>query len=532
MREEVAMRCISMIVCAIALASALPQIRTAPYINLGMRIIVHYNVTDGQDGRGTYGPGMNVSHSAQDWIGLYKKGSCMGDGDSSMRETFPTDHIHNLHSRHQCYLHWQYIPYDEPSGRVIFDFDFIKTAGEYDVRYFYGDNPTVLGNFRWRGQGYVCHSWLDPSGAVAHDPRHQEDLGTPSTTGVPTIDKDSPSAPPGEPCPGGGLAAHKRCWYLGEAGQSCEAVCQNHSMLYHYQLPASPVVPRLLGRSVHMLPTPTETSFSSAPPIGSAVECYSPSDNMYSSAIEGAAGGGDWQDPTCQLACPCTLPSSLPGTWPQPDYPGLNEGVDGSNKITSLTLDDCQCNPDTVTSTLTIVRASLGDNCWEDSSDPVERSADNMNAAIAKACDGKVNCTYTVDVSQAKRGDPAEWCSKDLDLYYTCSGAYTPCTSDAGQTDSACRQFTKDAVTSTSHHYEGVNYTQTGKTIILQCPQSAARDECLMKRAACGRCALDAVARAGPITVVGGVEGTTYMRGGYTAWQDTEDIPGFEVGVN
>ena len=66
---------------------------------------------------------------------------------------------YNLHERHKCWLRWHYVQQRESSGRVIFDYEDFKHAGEYDVRYFYGDDPTVPGNYHWVGEGYVCHAW-------------------------------------------------------------------------------------------------------------------------------------------------------------------------------------------------------------------------------------------------------------------------------------------------------------------------------------------------------------------------------------
>jgi hypothetical protein len=57
------------------------------------------------------------------------------------------------------------------------------------------------------------------------------------------------------------------------------------------------------------------------------------------------------------------------------------------------------------------------------------------------------------------------------------------------------------------------------KTLSISCPQAAAKQECLSNRAACGRCALDAVQRTS-ITVVGNPTSDMAMASSYTTWQD------------
>jgi len=38
--------------------------------------------------------------------------------------------------------------------------DSYKTAGIFEARYFYGDDPTIPGAFGWMGQGYTCNTYI------------------------------------------------------------------------------------------------------------------------------------------------------------------------------------------------------------------------------------------------------------------------------------------------------------------------------------------------------------------------------------
>jgi len=414
---------------------SLPQLRTAPYINIGQQIIVHYNVSDGQDGR--------PQHDARDWIGLYRKGSCEATGagpDYALSHGYsdplggtPT-HLRplsgddlNLHERHKCFLHWQYIPYDEPSGRVIFDYNYIKDAGEYDVRYFYG-----------------ASTWEQQHHALAAADRHGQ-------------------------------------------GYVCEAI---------------------LETGIHNV---TANTFKDATTMAQNTDTR---------------------------------------------VPGVN-----SKAIAKLSLADCTCNPDNVTSKITIAQASYGNNCYDSWPAPepsglnIQSAAEkakywaayaknanggnsaphtqgNLNAVFAAACDGLTHCNYTLDHSII--GDPAPWCNKEFVVDYTCTGAHHRCprsipnqhypvaANGGNQENTVCREITEDNDSDMTN----------SRSVQVTCPQDQIRADCLAKRAACMRCALDTVARAGPITVVGRAEGETNMRDEYTAWQNTDGIPGFEVGVN
>jgi len=303
----------------------------------------------------------------------------------------------------------------------MFDYDTYRDAGEYEVRYFYGDNPSVPGSYHWLGQGYVCHAWMplslgeptDP-GAAGWNRLIQDDLGSTSGNGDTRVDPNAMSgAVPGQ------------------------------------------------------------------------------------ITTEGPYGAVDIQ------------------------HDGMHRGVQGMAKVAALSLQDCQCDPATVESTLSIVQASYGNNCQDNGgqSHPLGPTWNNLLQLIGDHCNDHSSCTFPIE--HAVTGDPAPWCHKDLKVDYLCSGAYTPCEYVIANQDdpirlTECRHIIPDA---------------EGKNLTLQCPQAAARDHCLAKRAACGRCALDAVVTASTM-VVSRAEGETNMYNEYTAWQDTESIPGFEVGIN
>merc|ERR1711959_745057 len=65
--------------------------------------------------------------------------------------------------------------------------------------------------------------------------------------------------------------------------------------------------------------------------------------------------------------------------------------------------------------------------------------------------------------------------------------------------------------------------TQASQVITLadSTTQTLTKEQCVMYRAACGRCALDAAGTSPVITVAG--------TGGVTTYQDQKDLPGFEI---
>jgi len=85
----------------------------------------------------TYGLG-RIS-TPDDWIGLYRVGECDDDSDLNLDNVI-----------HKCWLAWRYV-YQVPgfpTGQVSFTIDDYKAAGDYELRYFYGDSSG--------GQGYEC----------------------------------------------------------------------------------------------------------------------------------------------------------------------------------------------------------------------------------------------------------------------------------------------------------------------------------------------------------------------------------------
>jgi Acyltransferase family len=59
---------------------------------------------------------------------------------------------------------------------------------------------------------------------------------------------------------------------------------------------------------------------------------------------------------------------------------------------------------------ISVEAATYGGNCGA--------PADNATQNVAASCDGKENCTYSVDVKRL--GDPAPNCSKDFAVSYSC----------------------------------------------------------------------------------------------------------------
>merc|ERR1712072_315357 len=70
-----------------------------------------------------------ISGTGTDWIGLFRKDTCNSPK--------------NLVDRHKCYLATRSVPRTQMWGEVIFEVNDYKEAGDYDVRYFYGDDPSM-----------------------------------------------------------------------------------------------------------------------------------------------------------------------------------------------------------------------------------------------------------------------------------------------------------------------------------------------------------------------------------------------------
>jgi len=105
-------------------------------------------------------------------------------------------------------------------------------------------------------------------------------------------------------CPNGGLSAHDRCWYLGEAGKSCKATCESNGVQHSWMVasPDSPMVPQLLGRS----PSTKQFSWSRTECYVAQGDRYHTAKNVADSNARDSGDPGDWVESVCRLACPCS----------------------------------------------------------------------------------------------------------------------------------------------------------------------------------------------------------------------------------
>lgn len=184
----------------VALVRGVPTITTETYYNFGPDFCFSYSATDGLDGRDQVRAATatspdeiiisSVSHDdvdyqhGNDWIGLYPKDACnFGEG------------------KHQCPLATRSVPKGwraagQWNGTICFAQKEYKRSGEFDIRYFYGDdpqtdvncsNPEFMGqpadpanyytssvpnvgcaspHFTWDGSGYVCNTAAGLEGYV------------------------------------------------------------------------------------------------------------------------------------------------------------------------------------------------------------------------------------------------------------------------------------------------------------------------------------------------------------------------------
>lgn len=134
---------------------AIPEMTTNAYINLGTDIQIAYKAGDSFDGRTS--AERETSTTGMDWVGLYKAGDCNSPN--------------NLMDRHKCHVATRSLPRTEWSGTITFPQSDYQAAGEYEIRYFYGDDPTIEGSstsphFTWSGQGYICNTNAGMEGSV------------------------------------------------------------------------------------------------------------------------------------------------------------------------------------------------------------------------------------------------------------------------------------------------------------------------------------------------------------------------------
>lgn len=241
-------------------------------------------------------------------------------------------------------------------------------------------------------------------------------------------------------------------------------------------------------------------------------------------------------------------------------HSGMRVGVEDSDgsHVKGLTVEDCECDPNTVQSQITIISATLGPNC-QTFSTVMPLLQDNALTLMKGACDKNHTCVLPVsEVRSALMNTPGthwrsltgqdykvgnqmhaleawQMCHKDLHIEYTCEGhsECPPSSEFSGETrGTRCKQ--------TIYAIEN-DAGDLGKTINFSCPQRAAKSLCLSYRAACARCALDAAATA-TIRVVSQRKGGLSESGlpSMDAWVDTmhhfhqqspSSMPGFEVAV-
>jgi hypothetical protein len=83
-----------------------------------------------------------------DWVGLYRKGECRDESAESTLHPPKSLSMAETNHVHRCYLAWAQLEPEQLTGTVSFTYDSYKVAGEYEVRYFYGDSRD--------GQGFKC----------------------------------------------------------------------------------------------------------------------------------------------------------------------------------------------------------------------------------------------------------------------------------------------------------------------------------------------------------------------------------------
>lgn len=90
-----------------------------------------------------------------DWVGLYHKGDCRRENPDSLLVPSSEINVDKPDYMHQCFIAREYVQPDLESGTVSFKYvdsysaqQGYHSAGEYEVRYFYGDSRD--------GNGYKC----------------------------------------------------------------------------------------------------------------------------------------------------------------------------------------------------------------------------------------------------------------------------------------------------------------------------------------------------------------------------------------
>jgi len=137
--------CVLVALSTVSCVLGSPTLTAPAFINLGTPITVAYQMTDQLDGRDI--TVKQASTTGNDWVGLFKKGDCQNPS--------------NNQDKHKCYIAWQQIPATSSSGNLVFQQSDYKSSGEFEMRYFYGDNPAFPNTQNYRGQGWVCDTYTD-----------------------------------------------------------------------------------------------------------------------------------------------------------------------------------------------------------------------------------------------------------------------------------------------------------------------------------------------------------------------------------
>jgi len=243
----------------------------------------------------------------------------------------------------------------------------------------------------------------------------------------------------------------------------------------------------------------------------------------------------------------------------------FRHGNQGVATVRGLSLEDCECDPDTVTSKIKVTSATYGRNCQTKASH-LPNLENNALAYVATQCDGKTACTVPVidigtvthdkpalpatDRSQSYAHEPINlqtWhtCHKDVMVEYTCTG-HSECPPIDNYLTPKLHTKCKQIHYHTTEDWRNPETEQIvrkdlGFNLTMSCPKAAARSACLSTKAACGRCALDTAVTASIRIVKMGPGGLSDSnQAPMDAWVDTmhhvhsqapEALPGFEVAV-
>lgn len=469
MRELVAV-----LVClGAATVVAIPTISSMATVNFGTPIVVSYDITDGLDGRLTEVHGNSATDrdlDANDWIGLFPKGECVNPS--------------NNQDKHKCHVHWEYIPAYAKTGSVTFQAEHYKSAGEYEARYFYGDDPTISGNYEWVGQGFVCNSYVDTtSDGTRNDFDYRTGLeSTPGLTSVwqsatmatgvrVTTDLDGTPTTPGFPSTATGTEA--------AAEQSSQTYWTNQKTNEVLYTEPSPM--KMMGLTIAHCQcdstaateiVATGTVAGTVDPLARIALAYVDGAVVSDTAVTLTATNADIQVGQIVTGTGVTFHTSPGGTIESHPQGGLIGApvtvvsISGVNLVLSST--------QTINSGVKLYFADPTDanlaatNTWRQ----VTLSAENNGIRSGQIVTG-AGITGTVTVASV-------------------NGV--------------------NLVLSSAHEIAN------GATLSF----SITQETCLKYRAACSRCTLDAAAFSNTITVVGA--------GGVDTYQDMSSIPGFEIG--